>query len=208
MKGTNAPKKTERGDQDLREVMYPLILQAIKDTSLWLSIKPQVEEKVYILRAQARLNELARICERDLNYLPPPPRTNAEWNQLAAEVVSLVKKAVDVRKSIVGSGLSRLMELLAPPTNGEKQLPKQAGVRRHRVEEFLRLVLKETDQRVTKKDIALVAGYKDPTEFGRYQREDDRTTASAKNNFDRVLNMDPVEFVRQLEGRKRKTNKN
>ena len=203
MKRTKSAREPEREDESLGQAIYPLIMQAIKDTSLWLSIKASAEEKFHIRRAQARLNELARICERDPNFLPPP-RTNAEWNQIAAEVLSFVKKAVDVRKSIVGAGLHRLTELLAHPTKGEKQLP--AENLNNRVNAFIELVFNETNQKVTRKDISLVMGYKDRTTFQRLQRNDRRTTSSAKSAFERVLSMEPKDFVRRLENIKKRQN--
>jgi hypothetical protein len=59
-------------------------------------------------------------------------------------------------------------------------------------------------RRITRKDFWTVAGYTDKTEFERFQRDDDRTTASATTTFERVLKMQPDEFVKNLEDRERK----
>jgi hypothetical protein len=206
VKKKRAAKEPDGKDESLGQVMYPLILEALKDTTLWLSIDASAEEKVYIRRAHALLNELAGICERHRDSHAPPQK-NKEWNPVATEVLSLVQKAANARQSIVGHGLHRLIELLAPPAKGEKQLPNEAKNRRNRVSAFMELVHQKTNQRIRKKDISLVAGYKDTTDFQRFQRNDPRTAASANNAFDRVLSMDPKDFVRLLEDKKHQTSK-
>lgn len=57
----------------------------------------------------------------------------------------------------------------------------------------------EAGRKITRKDIWTVANYKDRTEFERFQRGDTRTTQSAAENFKRVLNMKPEDFIRALE---------
>jgi hypothetical protein len=51
--------------------------------------------------------------------------------------------------------------------------------------------------KVKRKDIWLVAGYKDPTEFERFQRGDNRNQ-SATSTFNRVLGMEPQDFLKLL----------
>jgi len=60
----------------------------------------------------------------------------------------------------------------------------------------------ESGRKITRKDIWTVAGYTDPTEFQRFQRRDVRMTRSAVNNFNRVLNMSPDDFVESLDRHK------
>lgn len=160
MKRTKVAKEPEPEDGSLA-VIYPLILQAIKDTTVWLSTKASTEERVHIRRAQARLNELAGICERHRD-LHAPPAGNKEWNQVATELLSLVQKGADTRGCIVGHGLRRLVKLLAPPAKNERKLPKQGEDRSNRVQVFIESVFQVTNQRIKKKDISLVAGYKNP----------------------------------------------
>lgn len=59
--------------------------------------------------------------------------------------------------------------------------------------------LAEAGHRITRKDIWTVAGYEDPTEFERFQRGASRATRSAAMAFNRVLNMEPRDFIQLLE---------
>ncbi|HLN00719.1 MAG TPA: hypothetical protein VK335_15635 [Bryobacteraceae bacterium] len=52
--------------------------------------------------------------------------------------------------------------------------------------------------KITRKDISTVVGYKDRTEFERFQREDKRTTRRAVSNFNHALSLTPEEFMRAL----------
>jgi hypothetical protein len=71
-----------------------------------------------------------------------------------------------------------------------------AAERRAKVDMFISRVGKI--RAITRKDIWTVAGYKDATEFQRWQRADKRTTESADRNFTRVLNMTPEKFIDAL----------
>jgi hypothetical protein len=71
--------------------------------------------------------------------------------------------------------------------------------RRAQIDAFIFKVMEETPKKVTRKDIWLVAGYRNATEFERFQRNDVRTTQSATANFERVLRMKPENFIRSLE---------
>jgi hypothetical protein len=75
---------------------------------------------------------------------------------------------------------------------------------RAKIDAFI-LRLKDLGHRVNRKDIWLVAGYRDRTEFERFQRGDKRTTISATRNFGRVLEMQPEDFIRQVLKNKRKS---
>jgi hypothetical protein len=43
-----------------------------------------------------------------------------------------------------------------------------------------------------------MAGYSDPTEFERFQRDDPRATSGSKAKFERVLALSPEDFIRKL----------
>ncbi|MBZ5577379.1 MAG: hypothetical protein LAP40_12535 [Acidobacteriia bacterium] len=58
--------------------------------------------------------------------------------------------------------------------------------------------------KINRTDIWTVAGYKDRTEFERYQRKSTRTTASATKNLGRVLSLSPEAFLLELEKKKRR----
>ena len=59
--------------------------------------------------------------------------------------------------------------------------------------------LAEAGRKITRKDIWTAAGYEGATEFERFQRSDVRTTRSAAAAFNRVLNMEPKDFIQLLE---------
>jgi hypothetical protein len=71
------------------------------------------------------------------------------------------------------------------------------------VNEFIARVGK-AGRKISRADIVLVAGYKDKTEFVRFQSGSSRATPTAKSNFNRVLRMSAVDFLAQLDLRKRK----
>jgi hypothetical protein len=62
--------------------------------------------------------------------------------------------------------------------------------------------LTESGRKITRKDVWSVAGYKDRTEFERFQRGSVRTTQSAINSFNRVLAMKPEDFISILDKEK------
>ncbi len=64
-------------------------------------------------------------------------------------------------------------------------------------------IAKVTDAgwKITRKDIWTVAGYQDKTEFARFQRGDTKTTKSGTDAFNRVLNMNPDDFMRLLKNK-------
>jgi hypothetical protein len=78
------------------------------------------------------------------------------------------------------------------------QMSKSEPERRALVDGFIASLL-EAGRKITRKDIWTVAGYKDATEFERFQRGDDRTTKSAITAFTRVLNMKPADFILVLD---------
>jgi hypothetical protein len=97
------------------------------------------------------------------------------------------------------------------PTRAASEQPPIDGVsgnsagRRAAINGFISKVAEETGRRITRKDIWTVAGYRNRTEFERFQRGDKRTTRSAASNFQRVLRMKPQDFIRSLD--KKKTSK-
>lgn len=58
--------------------------------------------------------------------------------------------------------------------------------------------LERAGWKITRKDIWMSAGYKDATEFQRFQRGDAKATKSAVSNFSRILTMAPDDFIRLL----------
>jgi hypothetical protein len=64
-----------------------------------------------------------------------------------------------------------------------------------RVSEFIEAVAAATGTRIKKRIIWVMAGYHSRTDFERFQREDTETTDTARKNFNRILQMEPGEFV-------------
>jgi hypothetical protein len=72
-----------------------------------------------------------------------------------------------------------------------------ANSTRRRIESFIRK-LRTAGHTIKKKDIWAVAGYTDATEFERFQREDKRVTSGVTSKFNRILNMSPEVFMKEL----------
>jgi hypothetical protein len=88
------------------------------------------------------------------------------------------------------SGAAQKEEL---PTNGDSTLAARPQSKPEdvvsqsantKVDAFITKVKESTQRKVYRKDIWTVAGYKDPTQFQRFQRNS-RVTASANANFER-----------------------
>jgi hypothetical protein len=118
----------------------------------------------------------------------------------------------DAREAFVKFTLRELTERLAAfdqevlkcTVDGPEEQGRPAStaspIRRHeRVTQFLERVSSEAGRRVRRRDFWTVAGYNDPTEFERWQREDEKRTASASRNFERVLAMSPETFFATLD---------
>jgi hypothetical protein len=69
---------------------------------------------------------------------------------------------------------------------------------RDRVQAFIEN-MQSHGHHVTKTDIWRVAGYRDATEFQRFQRDDERTTPGSEGKFDRILKLTPQEFIQRLQ---------
>jgi len=92
-------------------------------------------------------------------------------------------------ESLMWLGLS---SHVAPDQQGPESAPRVA------IENFMLAVLAK-GRKIRRKDIWLVAGYTERTEFERFQRNDEDTTKAAKRNFARVLNMSPKAFIEALD---------
>ena len=83
-------------------------------------------------------------------------------------------------------------------TPGRAAQPSNSTANRPNIDTFIQRVWQEEQQRITRRNIWTVAGYRNATEFERFQRNDARTTDAAKQNFRRVLAMTPSQFCRAL----------
>jgi hypothetical protein len=71
--------------------------------------------------------------------------------------------------------------------------------RRSVIDAFISEVTEFAGRKITRKDVWTAGKYKDATEFERFQRSDSRTTAAAIKTFNRILKMNPADFISLLE---------
>lgn len=100
----------------------------------------------------------------------------------------------------------RYDRLLLRVAKAQMQKPRVSAEANNKrlIENFIVTVQSKTSRKITKKDIWAVAGYRDATEFSRFQRNDTRTTPTATANFNRVLNCPPEAFIGMLERKSEK----
>lgn len=126
------------------------------------------------------------------------PEMTSNWGHLKLEVEREFRKSSEWRKYED--------ELLATAEkigkwSARQSKPKPTDLtdsRRAEVDAFI-AKLAEDGRKINRKDIWIVAGYANATEFQRFQRGSARTTKSAAENFTRILKMKPDDFVRLLE---------
>jgi hypothetical protein len=102
----------------------------------------------------------------------------------------------------------RARETSEPPKPGlfprDRRTPDTATSRR--IEVFKRKIEEESNREVLQGDIPTAAGYRDPTQFQRYQREK-RVTPTARAAFDRVLRSNTTEFWLAVERNRQRFDK-
>lgn len=113
------------------------------------------------------------------------------WDFFQTEVRRTVKEHLEARAQATASStivtapsVTNSAKESAPPTN------------RERIESFI-LKMADSGMKITRKNIWIAAGYKDPTEFERFQRGSDRNRAAIAT-FNRILCMEPGAFSRIL----------
>jgi hypothetical protein len=91
------------------------------------------------------------------------------------------------------------------PVQKHKKEPHESGMgsKRAEIDAFISK-LADHGRKITRKNIWTVAGYKDRTEFERFQRGDSRGNQSAVTAFNRVLKMSPEHFLNVLASDKTK----
>ena len=96
--------------------------------------------------------------------------------------------------------LRRLLECEDEHAEGDKvegEGTDQIVSAKVRIASFIQAMRNEGYE-ITKTQIWRAAGYNNATEFERFQRDDERTTASARDNFNRILAMSPDLFINLL----------
>jgi len=136
---------------------------------------------------------------------PVPPSFEFIGNailQLAVEHTLISHKLHYVQKWTDAAAPSReyvasLLKGLASSSSSDVPLsdrrPSSTNTEGHRelVDKYLADVKAQTGRAITRRDFWAAAGYKNPTEFQRWQRNDPRTTLTASSNFARVLKSKP-----------------
>jgi hypothetical protein len=85
-----------------------------------------------------------------------------------------------------------LHETAAAPDISEAQSDTEAQRNKARVDEFIREMRRQPGQnRFSRRDFWTEAGYTNATEFQRWQRNDWRTTHTARNRFEKLLTKGP-----------------
>jgi hypothetical protein len=128
--------------------------------------------------------------------------TPAEAKGGGLEYIDLLKTELSLRPTRRSSSRTEVRSAVSTAAiEHTVASPPMTPSRRELIDTFI-AKLTEAGRKITRKDIWTVAGYKNRTEFERFQRGDARTTRSAIANFERVLGMAPEEFIRNLERRK------
>jgi hypothetical protein len=93
---------------------------------------------------------------------------------------------------------------ISASTVGPFPAGKPANERRDQVDQFIAAVLQTTGEKITRTDIWRAAGYRDATDFERFQRNDKRASKTAIASFSRILTMEPNGFMALLSKRRTK----
>ena len=150
-----------------------------KELSIQKRALELIQKRRAALEARASNKQLAVVDSENQASLS----TDANSTQTRSESVSVQVKKVEPVQETVG---------------------QTTATRRKQIDDFISKV-RESGRKITRKHLWTAAGYKDATEFERYQREDSRTTKSAATTFNRILNMNPENFSRLLEKKQTQT---
>jgi hypothetical protein len=148
-----------------------------------------------------------------LGYLAEAERRQRSWEAAgmggARITPEMLSEEAEAKREWEAEAQRRLAALAGEPEMGRQRLDSRLLVstnktdRRAAVDRFIAKVA-EAGYKITRKDIWTVAGYKNSTDFERFQRADRRTTETAAANFTRVLRMKPGDFIRALQKRAQK----
>lgn len=111
-------------EQEQLDIAYALVIDATKDTSLWLQANPSAEEQVHVLAMQERLAGLARIIERR-GERRSETGDDWRWSEAVREVLSGLLKAREARGGAVGESWDRLVKRLPRELPGSKSVTKR-----------------------------------------------------------------------------------
>lgn len=207
-----------------RDLSGPIVTD-LAASNAWLAPKlldmhpagdvPYNPERAWEREDEAKTQELLIRYEEQMLLAP----SEVVWDRAGDTAVSQAKQGTHAGTRVTHeeAAPSRSISAFTPPltllkggraSSTSKNAEADIGSRyeanpRDRVDAFIQMML-NNGHKITRKKIWAVAGYDDSTEFERFQRQDVRATASAKANFNRVLDMNPEEFMRVLEKKRSK----
>jgi hypothetical protein len=121
--------------------------------------------------------------------------------EVESEVRMIVLPRVEHWKSVAFQFALRA-SLKGTTSTGDKS-SETNGSRHERVESFLTKVEATTGRKIVRADLWRTAGYIDATQFERYQRGE-RATQTASANFERILAMEPDDFIQEMDRKQKR----
>ena len=165
--------------------------------------------KERVQAAEASLHSVAVQTGQDSG--PMSVELKREQDRLMAEADRLRKEVVnyyEIEAREIEHRLASAPEETRPAEATDSEAETlDSDERRELINSFISKVERDTGRKINRTDVWTVAGYKDATEFERFQRNDTRTTDAATLAFRRVLDMEPREFIDLLD-KKRKAQVN
>jgi hypothetical protein len=176
----------------------------------------QLPERVNLIESRVRVRKwqvgLKSVEEFSFYSLVPNEWHLEAWRVVVTDAVpsfldDCLSPALERHANAIHAEVVRLNEQLV--LLGEKicQIERRAStLAKEAVSIFMATILDATGHKITKRDIALVAGYGDTTELKRFQRSDKKLTRTGNANFERTLKMAPHDFVVALQKRRKAAN--
>jgi hypothetical protein len=141
---------------------------------------------------------LIQLCERvfDAIWDSVSQIENLTYHSSDDSLRSAIWEPLEEMKDRCRQGLPFLPESFKKTVRRSTSISKAA--RRKLVDDFIARIQFQAGRKISRTDIWKVAGYRDATEFERFQRGE-RVTVSANDNFSRVLRMTPESFTRSVD---------
>jgi len=151
---------------------------------------PRLKNDLENLGMRVRRRVMDAVTLLESNGLNSLRYHNVKISDMSAAIDEALRRPAEdrLRLQSVPEGASSTLDAKEEPSS-----PRQ------RIERFI-LRMAASGTKVKRKDIWRAAGYKNPTEFERFQRGDARNK-SAISNFNRVLKMKPQDFLELLSKR-------
>ena len=174
---------SDRQEQAQLKSIHDLIVNATKDTVIWLQSDSLAEEGAYVLAMQEGFADLARIIERRLERRDSP-KDAAQWLAIVREVLSLLQKARGAQGHIIGKALARLADHLPKelPSAKVRSVMKSTGIIPGQFAGLPSWQLRaEKDQTIQSRDPLLEAFNREDTEVASAQTSSENSAKTAKS---------------------------